>query len=90
MTVHADDFLGVYIPSDLMEEVDYYGDRGHGCKCGSVYELRVEAVADYIMANEESEIAKYFKDEYGELITCIRKELVREIESINKRMGEDI
>jgi hypothetical protein len=89
MTVHADDFLGVYIPSELMEEVDYYGDRGHGCKCGSVYELRVEAVADYVMANRDSELAQNFVSE-GDVDLDNRDEIIKRINSINERMGEDI
>jgi len=89
MTVHADDFLGVYIPSDLMEEVDYYGDRGHGCKCGSVYELRVEAVTDYVMANRDSELAQNFVSE-GDVDLDNRDEIIKRINSINERMGEDI
>jgi hypothetical protein len=89
MTVHADDFLGVYIPSELMEEVDYYGDRGHGCKCGSVYELRVDAVADYVMANRDSELAQNFVSE-GDVDLDNRDEIIKRINSINERMGEDI
>jgi hypothetical protein len=89
MTVHADDFLGVYIPSELMEEVDYYGDRGHGCKCGSVYELRVEAVADYVMANRDSELAQNFVSE-GDVDLDNRDEIIKRINSINERMGEDV
>ncbi len=89
MTVHADDFLGVFIPSDLMEEVDYYGDRGHGCKCGSVYELRVEAVADYVMANRDSELAQNFVSE-GDVDLDNRDEIIKRINSINERMGEDV
>ncbi len=89
MTVHADDFLGVYIPSHLMEEVDYYGDRGHGCKCGSVYELRVEAVADYVMANRDSELAQNFVSE-GDVDLDNRDEIIKRINSINERMGEDV
>jgi hypothetical protein len=89
MTVHADDFLGVFIPSDLMEEVDYYGDRGHGCKCGSVYELRVEAVADYVMANRDSELAQNFVSEGG-IDLDNRDAIIKRINSINERMGEDV
>jgi len=89
MTVHADDFLGVFIPSELMEEVDYYGDRGHGCKCGSVYELRVEAVADYVMANRDSELAQNFVSE-GDVDLDNRDEIIKRINSINERMGEDV
>ena len=89
MTVHADDFLGVYIPSELMEEADYYGDRGHGCKCGSVYELRVEAVTDYVMANRDSELAQNFVSE-GDVDLDNRDEIIKRINSINERMGEDI
>jgi len=89
MTVHADDFLGVFIPSELMEEVDYYGDRGHGCKCGSVYELRVEAVAEYVMANRDSELAQNFVSE-GDVDLDNRDEIIKRINSINERMGEDV
>jgi len=89
MTVHADDFLGVFIPSELMEESDYYGDSGHGCKCGSVYELRVEAVADYVMANRDSELAQNFVSE-GDVDLDNRDEIIKRINSINERMGEDI
>jgi hypothetical protein len=89
MTVHADDFLGVFIPSELMEESDYYGDYGHGCKCGSVYELRVEAVADYVMANRDSELAQNFVSE-GDVDLDNRDEIIKRINSINERMGENI
>ncbi len=89
MTVHADDFLGVFIPSDLMEEVDYYGDRGHGCKCGSVYELRVEAVTDYVMANRDSELAQNFADDYG-IDLDNRDAIIKHINYVNERMGEDV
>jgi hypothetical protein len=89
MTVHADDFLGVYIPSELMEESDYYGDYGHGCKCGSVYELRVEAVTDYIMNNQDSELAKHFVED-GAVDLDNRAEVIKHINSINNWMGEEI
>jgi hypothetical protein len=72
-----------------MEEVDYYGDRGHGCKCGSVYELRVEAVADYVMANRDSELAQNFVSE-GDVDLDNRDEIIKRINSINERMGEDV
>ena len=88
MTIRADEWLEVEIPEDLMEEVEYYSDRGHGYKCGSVYELRVEAVADYITANRESELAKHFEDEYGVDLNN-REELTRYINFINEQMGEE-
>ncbi len=89
MTIRADEWLEVEIPEDLMEEVEYYSDRGHGYKCGSVYELKVEQTVDYIMANPTSEIAKNCEEEYGEDITN-REELTRHINWINEKMGEDI
>jgi hypothetical protein len=51
MTVYADDWLEVYIPSELLDEVEYYSDGGHGYKCGSVFAMKHEETADYIMAN---------------------------------------
>ena len=49
----ADDWLGVYIPSNLLGRVDYYSDGGHGYKCGSVFAMKHEETADYIMSNRE-------------------------------------
>ena len=87
--MRADEWLEVEIPEELMEEVEYYSDRGHGYKCGSVYELKVEQTVDYIMANPASELAKNCEEEYGEDITN-REALIRHINYINKRMGEEI
>jgi predicted ATP-dependent protease len=89
MTIRADEWLEVEIPEELMEEVEYYSDRGHGYKCGSVYELKVEQTVDYIMANPTSELAKNCEEEYGEDITN-REELTRHINWINEKMGEEI
>ena len=88
MTIRADEWLDVYIPDELMEDVEFYSDRGHGYKCGTAYELKVEQTADYILANPESELAKHFEDEYGVDITN-REELVKHINYINERMGEE-
>ena len=87
--MRADEWLEVEIPEELMEEVEFYSDRGHGYKCGSVYELKVEQTVDYIMANPTSELAKNCEEEYGEDITN-REELTRHINWINQRMGEEI
>ena len=87
--MRADEWLEVEIPEELMEEVEYYSDRGHGYKCGSVYELKVEQTVDYIMANPTSELAKNCEEEYGEDITN-REALIRHINYINERMGEEI
>ena len=87
--MRADEWLEVEIPEDLMEEVEYYSDRGHGYKCGSVYELKVEQTVDYIMANPTSELAKNCEEEYGEDITN-REDLTRHINWINEKMGEEI
>ena len=87
--MRADEWLEVEIPEELMEEVDFYSDRGHGYKCGSVYELKVEQTADYVTANRESELAKHFEDEYGVDLNN-REELTRHINYINQRMGEEI
>jgi len=89
MTIRADEWLEVEIPEELMEEVDFYSDRGHGYKCGSVYELKVEQTVDYIMANPTSELAKNCEEEYGEDITN-REDLTRHINWINEKMGEEI
>ena len=89
MAIRADEWLEVEIPEELMEEVDFYSDRGHGYKCGSVYEMRVEQTVDYIMANPTSELAKNCEEEYGEDITN-REALIRHINYINQRMGEEI
>ena len=87
--MRADEWLEVEIPEELMEEVEFYSDRGHGYKCGSVYELRVEAVADYITANRESELAKHFEDEGGVDLDN-REAIIKQINYINERMGEEI
>ena len=87
--MRADEWLEVEIPEELMEEVEYYSDRGHGYKCGLVYELKVEQTVDYIMANPTSELAKNCEEEYGEDITN-REALIRHINYINQRMGEEI
>ena len=87
--MRADEWLEVEIPEELMEEVEFYSDRGHGYKCGSVYELKVEQTVDYIMANPTSELAKNCEEEYGEDITN-REDLTRHINWINEKMGEEI
>ncbi len=87
--MRADEWLEVDIPEELMEEVEYYSDRGHGYKCGSVCELKVEQTVDYIMANPTSELTKNCEEEYGEDITN-REALTRHINYINQRMGEEI
>ena len=88
MTIRADEWLDVYIPDELMEDVEFYSDRGHGYKCGTAYELKVEQTVDYIMANPTSELAKNCVEEYGVDITN-REELVKHINYINERMGEE-
>ncbi len=85
----ADDYLGVYIPSNLLDKVDYYSDGGHGYICGSIFAMRHEETADYIMSNRDSELAKYFVDDYGTDLND-RAEVIKHINSINNWMGEEI
>ena len=87
MTIRADEWLDVYIPDELMEEFEVCDDRGYGSVCGHVYELKVEQTANYILANPTSELTKNCEDEYGVDITN-REELVKHINYINERMGE--
>ena len=89
MTVYADDWLEVYIPNDLLDEVEYYSDGGHGYKCGSVFAMKHEETADYIMANRDSELAKHFVED-GAVDLANRGEVIKHINSINNWMGEDI
>ena len=86
--MRADEWLEVEIPEELMEEVEYYSDRGHGYKCGSVYELKPNQTADYITANRESELAKHFEDEYGVDLDN-REAIIKQINRINERMGQE-
>ena len=89
MTVYADDWLEVYIPNDLLDEVEYYSDGGHGYKCGSVFAMKHEETADYIMNNQDSELAKYFVDDYGVDLND-RAEVIKRIDRLNVSMGEEI
>ena len=89
MTVYADDWLEVYIPSDLLDEVEYYSDGGHGYKCGSVFAMKHEETADYIMNNQDSELAKNFADDYGVDLND-RAEVIKRIDRLNVSMGEEI
>jgi hypothetical protein len=89
MTVYADDWLEVYIPSDLLDEVEYYSDGGHGYKCGSVFAMKHEETADYIMNNQDSELAQYFVDDYGVDLND-RAEVIKRIDRLNVSMGEEI
>jgi len=89
MTVYADDWLEVYIPSELLDEVEYYSDGGHGYKCGSVFAMKHEETADYIMNNQDSELAKYFVDDYGVDLND-RAEVIKRIDRLNVSMGEEI
>jgi hypothetical protein len=87
--MRADEWLEVEIPEDLMEEVEFYSDRGHGYKCGSVCELKVEQTADYIIQNRTSELAKHFEDEGGVDLDNLEA-IIKQINYINERMGEEI
>jgi hypothetical protein len=89
MAVYADDYLGVYVPNNLMERVDYHSDGGHGYICGSIFALMHEETADYIMANRDSELAKHFVED-GAVDLDNRAEVIKHINSINNWMGEDI
>jgi hypothetical protein len=89
MTVYADDWLEVYIPRDLLDEVEYYSDGGHGYKCGSVFAMKHDETANYIMSNRDSQLAKNFVDDGG-IDLDNRVEVIKHIDYINRRMGEDI
>ena len=89
MTVYADDWLEVYIPNDLLDEVEYYSDGGHGYKCGSVFAMKHEETADYIINNQDSELAQYFVDDYGVDLND-RAEVIKRIDRLNVLMGEEI
>jgi len=89
MAVYADDYLGVYIPSNLLDKVDYYSDGGHGYKCGSVFAMKHEETADYIINNQDSELAQYFVDDYGVDLND-RAEVIKRIDRLNVLMGEEI
>ena len=85
----ADDWLGVYIPSNLLDKVDYYSDGGHGYKCGSIFAMMHEETADYIMSNRDSELAKQFVED-GAVDLDNRVEVIKHIDYINRWMGEVI
>ena len=85
----ANDWLGVYIPNNLLGRVDYYSDGGHGYKCGSVYAMKHEETADYIMSNRNSELAKHFEDDGG-IDLDNRGEVIKHIQYVNESMGEEI
>jgi hypothetical protein len=89
MTVYADDWLELYIPRDLLDEVEYYSDGGHGYKCGSVFAMKHDETANYIMSNRDSQLAKHFVDDGG-IDLDNRAEVIKHIDYINRRMGEDI
>ena len=85
----ANDWLGVYIPSNLLGRVDYYSDGGHGYKCGSVFAMKHEETANYIMSNRDSELAKHFEDDGG-IDLDNRVEVIKHIQYVNESMGEEI
>ena len=85
----ANDWLGVYIPSNLLGRVDYYSDGGHGYKCGSVFAMKHEETANYIMSNIDSELAKHFVDDGG-IDLDNRVEVIKHIQYVNESMGEEI
>ena len=85
----ANDWLGVYIPSNLLGRVDYYSDGGHGYKCGSVFAMKHEETANYIMSNRDSELAKHFEDDGG-IDLDNRGEVIKHIQYVNESMGEEI
>jgi hypothetical protein len=85
----ADDWLGVYIPNKLLGRVDYYSDGGHGYKCGSVFAMKHEETANYIMSNRDSELAKHFADDGG-IDLDNRGEVIKHIQYVNESMGEEI
>ena len=85
----ANDWLGVYIPNNLLDRVDYYSDGGHGYKCGSVFAMKHEETADYIMSNRDSELAKHFEDDGG-IDLDNRAEVIKHIQYVNESMGEEI
>ena len=87
--MRANDYLGVYVPNDLMERVDYHSDGGHGYICGSNFAMMHEETADYIMANHDSELAKHFVED-GAVDLDNRAEVIKHIDYINRRMGEEI
>jgi hypothetical protein len=87
--MRANDWLGVYVPNDLMERVDYHSDGGHGYICGSIFALKHEETADYITTNRNSELAKHFEDDGG-IDLNDRAEVIKHIQYVNERMGEDI
>ena len=89
MTVYADDWLELYIPRDLLDEVEYYSDGGHGYKCGSVFAMKHDETANYIMSNRDSQLSKHFVDDGG-IDLDNRAEVIKHIDYINRRMGEDI
>jgi len=89
MAVYADDYLGVYVPNNLMERVDYHSDGGHGYICGSIFAMKHEETADYIMNNRESQLAQNFVDEYG-IDLNNRAEVIKHIDHLNVLMGENI
>ena len=85
----ANDWLGVYIPNNLLGRVDYYSDGGYGYKCGSVFAMKHEETADYIMSNRNSELAKHFEDDGG-IDLDNRAEVIKHIDYVNNAMGEEI
>ena len=87
--MRANDWLGVYVPSNLMERVDYHSDGGHGYICGSIFAMRHEETADYITANRNSELAKHFVEDGG-IDLDNRAEVIKHIDYVNNRMGEEI
>ena len=87
--MRADDWLGVYIPSNLLGRVDYHSDGGHGYKCGSVFAMMHEETADYIMSNRDSTLAKHFEDDGG-IDLDNRAEVIKHIDYVNNAMGEEI
>jgi hypothetical protein len=51
--------------------------------------MRHEETADYIMSNRDSELAKHFVED-GAVDLDNRVEVIKHIDYINRRMGEEI
>jgi hypothetical protein len=51
--------------------------------------MKHEETADYIMNNQDSELAQYFVDEYG-IDLNDRAEVIKHIDHLNVLMGENI
>ena len=87
MTIKSDEWLGVYIPADLMEAIEIDNIFHLGGRSRWIHVLKVRETADYIWDNRDSELAKNVEEE-GDIDIDDHRDIVSYIKWINRMMGK--